>query len=56
MTPEELNAALVEQFKRLGRREPIEEAIKKFTGGNPSIHALGVEHYSSVLDEVKAAQ
>lgn len=54
MTVEELNAALVEEFKRLGGREPIEEAIKQFTGGSPSIKSLDPSQYPAVLAAVKA--
>jgi len=51
MTPVELNEALVEEFNRLGRREPIDKALKKF--GVSSINELDPSHYADVIAAVK---
>jgi phosphopantothenate synthetase len=53
MTAEELNASLVEQFKRLGmKQEPIREVMKAM--GANSVLDLKPEQYSELLDKVKA--
>ena len=52
MTPEQLNAALVEQFKRLGSREPIDAVLRDH--GVQSITDLDPTQYQSVIDAVKA--
>jgi hypothetical protein len=53
MTAEELNASLVEQFKRLGeKQEPIREVMKAM--GANSVLDLKPEQYSELLDKVEA--
>lgn len=52
MTPEELNAALVVQFNRLGGREGIDQEMAKI--GASSVNQLTSEQYQPLLDAVQA--
>jgi hypothetical protein len=52
MTPEELNNALVVEFRRLGNREGIDNAMAEF--GVTSVNDLKPEQYQQLLDKVKA--
>lgn len=52
MTPEQLNAALVAEMKRLGSRDPIDNALKAM--GVSGIQELPAERYAELLNNVKA--
>lgn len=52
MTADELNAALVTEFKRLGNRDPIDAVLREH--GVQSITDLKPDQHSSVIDKVKA--
>jgi hypothetical protein len=52
MTADELNAALVTEFKRLGKRDPIDAVLREF--GVQSITELKADQYQAVIDKVKA--
>ncbi len=52
MTPDELNAALVIEFGRLGSRNPIDTVMREMGVG--SIHDLKPEQYSVLIEKVKA--
>ena len=52
MTPEQLNAALVEEFKRLGSRDGIDAALKEM--GVSGVQELPAEKYGELLAKVKA--
>jgi hypothetical protein len=52
MTMQELNSALVNEFKRLGGREGIDAEIKKL--GATSISEIDASQYSTLLNNVKA--
>ena len=52
MTVEQLNEALVVEFRRLGSREPIDNAMAQF--GVTSVNALQPVQYQPLLDVVKA--
>jgi len=54
MTPEELNAALVVEYKRLGSRDAIDNAMAEL--GVTSVTALLPEQYQPLLDSVKSIQ
>ncbi len=54
ITVEQLNAALVEEFKRLGGRDGIDAAIKVLNNGNPSVTTLPPEQYAALIAAVKA--
>lgn len=49
---DELNAKLVEEYNRLGSREPIDEVLREF--GVQSISNLKPESYAEVLAKVAA--
>lgn len=51
MTPEELNNALVVEFRRLGSREGIDQAMSEF--GVTSVNDLKPEQYGELLAKVK---
>lgn len=54
MTPEELNALLVTEFKRLGGREPIAAVMGAAPFSADSITALAPEQYQPLIDAVRA--
>lgn len=54
ITVEQLNAALVVEFKRLGGREGIDTAIAALNGGNKSVTTLPPAQYQALIDAVKA--
>jgi hypothetical protein len=54
MTVEELNTALVAEFKRLGGREGIDAEIAKL--GASSISEVDASQYAGLLNAVKAIQ
>lgn len=54
MSADDLNAALVEEFKRLGSREPIDKVLRSEPFQVQSIIDLHPEQYQSVLDAVRA--
>jgi len=54
MTPEEMNAALVAEFKRLGGRDPIDQAMTQF--GVTSVADLSGEMQQKLLATVRAIQ
>jgi len=51
MSAEELNAALVAEYNRLGSRDPIDEVLQSF--GVKAIGELEPEKYSQVVEAVK---
>lgn len=51
MTAEELNAAVVIEFQRLGTREPIDKVLTEM--GATGISTLPAERYAEFLDKVK---
>lgn len=55
MTAEQLNAALVIEFNRLGGRDKIMEVLKKYGNGTASVNAVDVSNYGNVIAEVRAA-
>ena len=52
LSTEELNAALVEEFTRLGSREGIDKVMAEM--GVASINDLAAEQYQPLLDAVRA--
>lgn len=52
-TPEELNAALVEQFKRLGSRDPIDQIMRAEPFCAQGLGDLTVEQYGPLIEAVK---
>ena len=52
MTADELNTALVAEFKRLGKRDPIDAVLREF--GVQSITDLKEDQYAAVINKVKA--
>jgi len=52
MTPEELNAALIIEFNRLGSREGIDACMKELDV--MSLHDLTADKYDTLLTKVKA--
>jgi hypothetical protein len=52
MTPQQLNEVLVEEFKRLGSREPIDNVLREH--GVQSISDLDASQYDAVVAAVKA--
>ena len=52
MTPEELNNALVVEFKRLGSREAIDNAMAEF--GVTSVKDLPLAQYQPLLAKIQA--
>ncbi len=52
MTPEAMNAALIEEFKRLGGREQIDAVLKEF--GVTGVSGLNPSQYADVLAKVRA--
>jgi hypothetical protein len=55
MTPDELNAALVEQFKRLGDRSYIDNVMRD-QFGTQTIKDLKPEQYSQLINAVAAIE
>lgn len=53
-TPEQLNTALVEEFKRLGSREPIDAVMKAEPFAVNGISDLAVEQYDALVAAIKA--
>lgn len=54
MTPQELNDALVAEFRRLGNREGIDKAMADL--GVTSVNQLQPEQYQPLVDAVRAIQ
>ena len=52
MTAEELNAALVAEFNRLGDRAPIDAALKEL--GVTGVTELPADKYQILIDKVRA--
>jgi len=52
MTPEELNAKLVIEFKRLGKRDAIDTALAEF--GVAGVTSLTVDQYQPLLTKVQS--
>ena len=52
MTAADLNAALMQELTRLGRREPIEAALAQY--GATTVPGLAAENYDAVLAAIRA--
>jgi len=52
MTPEELNEAMIVEFRRLGKRDPIDTVLAQF--GVSGVTQLEPAQYQPVLDAIKA--
>ena len=52
MTAADLNAALMQELQRLGRREPIEAALAQY--GATTVPGLAAENYDAVLAAIRA--